>query len=96
VEHENKTNVKQDPPTYRRRRKWSPLEKERIVKETYELANSVPLVSRKYNISENMVFQWRRFIEEGASKGIENEEELVPVSELKKLEQRVRSLERML
>jgi transposase len=35
-----------------------------------------------------MVFQWRRFMEEGASKGIENEEELVPVSELKKLEQR--------
>jgi len=35
-------------------------------------------------------------MEEGASKGIENEEELVPVSEVKKLEQRVRSLERML
>jgi transposase len=35
-------------------------------------------------------------MEEGASKGIENEEELAPVSELKKLEQRVRSLERML
>ena len=35
-------------------------------------------------------------MEEGASKGIANEEELVPVSEVKKLEQRIRSLERML
>ena len=96
MENENKTNVKQDPPSYRRRRRWSPLEKETIVKESYELGNSVSLVSRKYNISGNMVFQWRRFMEEGASKGIENEEELVPVSELKKSKQRVRSLERML
>ncbi|EPG65900.1 putative IS2 repressor TnpA [Leptospira wolffii serovar Khorat str. Khorat-H2] len=35
-------------------------------------------------------------MEEGASQGIENEESLVPESEVKKLEQRIRSLERLL
>ncbi|TGN19167.1 transposase, partial [Leptospira idonii] len=79
-----------------RRRRWSSKEKEAIVRETLEPGNSVSLVARKYNIAPSQLFQWRRFMENGASKGIENEEELVPQSEVKKLEQRIKSLERML
>ncbi len=79
-----------------RRRRWSSQEKEAIVRETLEPGNSVSLVARKYNIAPSQLFQWRRFMENGASKGIENEEELVPQSEVKKLEQRIKSLERLL
>jgi transposase len=96
MEQENKINQFNGSLSFKRRRRWSIQEKEKIVRETYEPGNSVSLVSRKYNISPSMVFQWRRYMEEGASKGIANEEELVPVSEVKKLEQRIRSLERML
>lgn len=79
-----------------RRRRWSSKEKEVIVRETFEPGNSVSLVARKYNIAPSQLFQWKRFMENGASKGIENEEELVPESEVKKLEQRIKSLERLL
>lgn len=79
-----------------RRRRWSYKEKERIIQETLEPGNSVSLVARKYNIAPSQLFQWRRFMEEGASKGIDAEEELVPLSEVKKLEQRVKNLERLL
>jgi transposase len=96
MEQENKINQFNGSLSFKRRRRWSIQEKEKIVRETYEPGNSVSLVSRKYNISPSMVFQWRRYMEEGASKGIANEEELVPFSEVKKLEQRIRSLERML
>nr|WP_232371583.1 transposase [Leptospira ainazelensis] len=54
-----------------RRRRWSSIEKEQIVKETFEPGNSVSLVARKYNISPSQLFQWRLFMENGASKGIE-------------------------
>ncbi|EMS87611.1 transposase [Leptospira noguchii str. Cascata] len=79
-----------------RRRRWSPMEKEQIVKETFEPGNSVALVARKYNIARSPLFQWRRYMENGASQGIETEENLVPESEYKKLEQRVKNLERLL
>lgn len=79
-----------------RRRRWSVREKEQIILETYEPGNSVSLVARKHNIAPNQLFQWRRFMESGANKGIENEENLVPESEVKKLEQRIKILERLL
>ncbi|EMF83110.1 putative IS2 repressor TnpA [Leptospira weilii serovar Topaz str. LT2116] len=79
-----------------RRRRWSSLEKEQIVKEKFEPGNSVSLIARKYNIAPSQLFQWRRFMENGAIKGIENEENLVPESEYKKLEQRIKNLERLL
>ncbi|WP_366246683.1 transposase [Leptospira santarosai] len=34
-----------------RRRRWSSMEKEQIVKETLEPGNSVSLIARKYNIA---------------------------------------------
>lgn len=69
-----------------RRRRWSVREKEQIIRETYEPGNSVSLVVRKHNIAPNQLFQWRRFMENGANKGIENEENLISESEAKKLE----------
>ncbi|UOG31803.1 transposase [Leptospira noguchii] len=37
------------------------MEKEQIVKETFEAGNSVSLVARKYNIAASQLFQWRRY-----------------------------------
>ncbi|MDI7225981.1 transposase [Leptospira santarosai] len=64
------------------------MEKEQIVKETLEPGNSVSLIARKYNIAP-VSFSSGGDMENGASKGIENEENLVPESEYKKLEQRI-------
>jgi transposase len=79
-----------------RRRRWSREEKYLIVKETYEPGTNVSLVARKHGISPSQLFQWRRRMEEGALTGIDNEESLVPKSEVKALEKRIRELERML
>ncbi|WP_165782997.1 transposase [Leptospira kmetyi] len=54
-----------------RRRRWTNQEKTQIVKETYESGNSVSLLTREYNIAASQLFQWRRYMEEGANRGIE-------------------------
>jgi len=79
-----------------RRRKWSVGEKRQIIEETYQLGSSVSQVARKYDITPSQLFYWRRMMEQGAIKGISSQEELVPKSQVKDLEKRVRELERIL
>jgi transposase len=79
-----------------RRRKWSVGEKRQIIEETYQAGSSVSQVARKYGITPSQLFYWRRMMESGAMKGISSGEELVPKSQIKDLEKRVRELERIL
>ena len=43
-----------------RRREWSPDEKARIVAESYEASASVSAVARRYALSPQQLFAWRR------------------------------------
>ena len=79
-----------------RRRRWSLEEKRQIIEETYLRGGSVSQVARKYDITPSQLFYWRRRMEQGALKGISTEEELVPKSQIKELEKRIRELERIL
>jgi len=79
-----------------RRRRWAPAEKSSMVYETYEPGMTVSSVARKHGISPAQLFNWRRSFEEGALAGVDSEEKVVPVSELKKLEERIKRLERLL
>jgi transposase len=79
-----------------RRRRWSVEEKKRIIEETYQPNQSVSIVARKYDITPSQLFQWRRLMEKGALQGISSQEELIPKSQIKEMEKRVRELERML
>jgi transposase len=43
-----------------RRREWLPEEKARIVAESYETGESVSTVARRYTLSPQQLFAWRR------------------------------------
>lgn len=79
-----------------RRRRWAPAEKKAIVQETYEPGMSVSAVARKHGIPPNQVFYWRRRMEDGALTGVGSEERVVAESELKKAQDRIKRLERIL
>jgi transposase len=79
-----------------RKRRWSPEEKKAIVDETYHSGMSVSSVARKYGIVPSQLFYWRRVMEDGALNAVGSGEEVVPVSEYKESQKRVRELERML
>lgn len=57
---------------------------------------TVSSVARRHGISPAQLFNWRRSFEEGAMAGVDSEEKVVPVSELKTLEERIKRLERLL
>jgi transposase len=79
-----------------RRRRWSPHEKRLIVEETRQSGMSVSFVARKYGIPPSQLFYWRKLMEAGGLIGVGSEEEVVPKSKVKVLENRVKELERVL
>lgn len=79
-----------------RRRRWAPAEKLAIVAETYEPGMSVSLVSRRHGIAPNQVFSWRRLANQGALTATRAEEEVVPASDYRMLQNQIRELHRLL
>ena len=79
-----------------RRRRWSVAEKIRIVQECEQPGMSVSYVARKYDIAPNMLFRWRRLMREGGLSAIEANEPVIGASEVRRLKNRIRELERLL
>jgi len=77
-----------------RRRRYSLEEKRRFVDEAR--TSGVSSVARKYGVSASQLFRWRRLADDGALEAIGADEEVVPVSEMKQLQNQVRELQRLL
>ena len=79
-----------------RRRRWRAEEKRAMVEEAEQTGMSLSAVARKYGINPNQLFRWRKLLNEGALCAVGAEESVVPLSELKELQAKVRELERLL
>ena len=80
----------------RRRRYWSTDEKLRIIEESLELGETVSSVARRNGVAPNLLYRWRRLMNEGGVAAVGSDEPVVGSSEVKKLEDKVRELERLL
>lgn len=80
----------------RRRRRWPTDEKLRIIEESFEPGESVSSVARRNGVAPNLLYRWRRLMNEGGVAAVGSDEPVVGNSQLRKLEERVRELERLL
>ena len=78
------------------RRYWPAHEKLRIVEESLVPGEFVSAVARRNGVAPNLLFRWRRLMAEGGAMAVGKNEPVVGASEVRKLEERVRQLERML
>ena len=78
-----------------RRRRWASSEKKLMVEESYEPNQSISSVARKYGIALSQLFAWKRKMEVGALTAVGTDEGVVPESELKKVQERIKRLERL-
>jgi transposase len=79
-----------------RRRRRTPAEKLAIIAEANEPGMTVSLVARRHGIAPNQLFAWRRLANEGALVATQAEEQVVPASAYKALNDQVRELQRLL
>ena len=79
-----------------RRRRWSTEQKLRIIEDSYEAGASVSEIARRHGVAANLLFRWRKLLAEGGAAAVGSDEEVVGASEVRKLEARIRELERQL
>lgn len=69
-----------------RRRRWSTAEKMAIVQETYEPDVTFGIVARRHGSQPNQLFAWRKLAAQGALTATASQEEVVPASEYRTLQ----------
>jgi transposase len=79
-----------------RRRRFSTDLKLAVVAETMQPGMSISYVARRHGLSPSLVFRWRRLMSEGGKEAVRADDEVVAASEVRRLEERVRELERLL
>jgi transposase len=79
-----------------RRRRFSTDLKLAVVAETMQPSMSISYVARRHGLSPSLVFRWRRLMSEGGKEAVRADDQVVAASELRRLEERVRELERLL
>ena len=79
-----------------RRRRWSTEAKLRIIEESFEPGETVSSVARRNGVAPNLLYRWRRLLSEGGAAAVSSDEPVVGSSEVRRLEERVRELERLL
>lgn len=79
-----------------RRRRFTPEQKLAVVAETLQPGMSISYVARRYGLSPSLVFRWRRLMSEGGKEAVRADDDVVAAAEVRRLEQRVRELERLL
>ncbi len=79
-----------------RRRRWSAEQKLRIVKESFTTGESVSVVARRHGVAPSLLFRWRRLMSEGGAATVSADDGVTSNSEVRKLEEPIRELERQL
>jgi transposase len=67
-----------------------------VVAETMQPGMSVSYVARRHGLSPSLVFRWRQLMSEGGKEAVRADDEVVAASHVRRLEERVRELERLL
>ena len=79
-----------------RRRRFTTEQKLAVVAETMQPGMSISYVARRHGLSPSLVFRWRRLMTEGGQQAVRADDEVVPAPDLRRAEERVRELERLL
>jgi Transposase and inactivated derivatives len=73
-----------------------PWQKLTIIEQSFEPGETVSSAARRHGVAPNLLYRWRRLLSEGGAAAVDSDEPVAGNSEVKKLEDRVRELERML
>ena len=79
-----------------RRRRWTTEQKLQTIEESFLPGETVSSVARRRGVAPNLLYRWRRLLTEGGAAAVGSDEPVVGSSEVRRLEERVRDLERLL
>ena len=78
------------------RHRYTSEQKLAMIEKAAQAGSSMSQVARKYGVAPSQLYLWTKFMTQGAQAGGESEEIVVPVSEVRQLQAKIRELERVL
>ena len=78
------------------RRRWTPAEKIRMVRECMEPGNTVSAVARRNGVYPNLLFRWKKQMTDGGETAISADDQVVSMAEFRALQKKVQQLEKVL
>lgn len=84
------------PPVQPGRRRSFTLEQKLALLAEADQCGGTSVVARRHGLNPSLLFRWRRMRNVGGLTGLDKNEPVVPVSEVKALQARIRELERLL
>ena len=79
-----------------RRRNWSTRDKLEMIGASALPGESVSSVARRHGVAPNLLYRWRRLMTEGGAVAVDADDQVTSNQDVRKLEERVRELERLL
>jgi transposase len=79
-----------------RRRHWTTEQKLQIIEASFQPGETVSSAARRRGVAPNLLYRWRRLMTEGGAAAVGSDEPVVGSSEMRRLEDRIRGLERLL
>ena len=79
-----------------RRGHWTTEQKLQIIEESFQPGETVSSAARRRGVAPNLLYRWRRLMSEGGAAAVGSDEPVVGSSEMRRLEDRIRDLERLL
>jgi transposase len=81
-----------------RRRHWSTREKLQMIEASALPGESISSVARRHGVAANLLYRWRRLMTEGGAVAVDADadDQVTSNQDVRKLEERVRELERLL
>lgn len=79
-----------------RRRRWTTEQRLTIIEQSFEPGETVSSTARHHGVTPNLLYRWCRLLSEGGAAAVDSDDPVIGNSEVKKPEDRVRELERML
>ena len=78
------------------RRRWSAVDKLRIVEETMYEGESICAVARRNGVAPNLLCRWRKLMLEGGSIAVAGDDSVTGNKTVREMDARIRELERQL
>ena len=88
--------IELEPAKPRRRRRYTAEQKRALLDEAAKPTGSIPETARRYGVAPSTLLQWKRVMDDATKKSLKANEQVVPKSELKQAETRIRELKRTL
>ena len=84
-----------EPAVEGRKRRFTPEQKRALLGEASRPGQSISEVGRQYGVAPSLLFKWKAAMDDATHKSLKKNERVVPESEVKRMQERIRELERL-